>query len=406
MSAKVNIKCVRVAANGGGNQDITLTGFGTPKAALFIVTNATADDNATDSCTMSIGATDGTREWCYYMRDLDGAATTTTIRGASNARLIKLRTTVPGNLGEAHFVSWITDGVRINWDVTAGSAYLITVVLFGGTDLSAYANQNNLEDTVINTVGFEANVVLCASNGETATGESTTSAAQMNFGVATNQASTVVNKGLFWQARDNVATTEISAYAASAKCTGRLGATAVSTQVNLETFTASGFTVNSDGGASTDSFGYLALKTGAKVNAQLIATPTATGAWNVTGVGFKPQCVILPFSKCTDVDTRYSGLGSENFCMGVMDGIREYANDISSEDNVADTNSWSKLDNKAMDTYLANGTSQLFDFQFSSFGTDGFTVTVLAQDGTAHLLMPISFGDSSRPADFWPFMAS
>jgi hypothetical protein len=278
------------------------------------------------------------------------------------------------------------------------------VVLFGGSGLSAYANQNNLEDTIINSVGFEANIVLCASNGESATGESTTASGQLNFGVATNQGGSVVNKGLFWQTQDGVATTAINAYAASAKCTGRLTTTAVGAQINLETFDADGFTVNSDGGATSDSFGYLALKTGASVNLQLLATPTATGSWSVTGVGFRPQCVILPFSKLTTVDSRNTTEAAECFSMGVMDDTRQYTSCLSSEDNVADTNSWSKLDNKAMDTYLANGTSDLFDAQFSSFNADGFTLTVNAQDGTAHLLMPISFGDVvTRKPDFFPF---
>lgn len=61
----VNIRVTKVACNTGtGDQDITISGFGTPKAALFILSKAGTDDaSAIGDAWLAMGATDGTRQW-------------------------------------------------------------------------------------------------------------------------------------------------------------------------------------------------------------------------------------------------------------------------------------------------------------------------------------------------------
>jgi hypothetical protein len=69
--------------------------------------------------------------------------------------------------GSAAFVSFITDGIRINWTDFPPVAGLITVVLFGGDDFQAHVDNYALgaATTVVDTTapGFQPNVVLSMS---------------------------------------------------------------------------------------------------------------------------------------------------------------------------------------------------------------------------------------------------
>ena len=66
-----------------GTQDFTVTGFGTPKCAIFFVTSAVTDATEAAGLNWSMGATDGTNQWTVCCRADDNNATADTDRRAA-----------------------------------------------------------------------------------------------------------------------------------------------------------------------------------------------------------------------------------------------------------------------------------------------------------------------------------
>ena len=139
----VTVAITRVACStSGGTQDITTTDLGglTPKAAIFILSSATADGTAANHAQMSIGATDGTSQWATTSIIRNGQTTSDVYSRSSNTRVFQILNTTTGALsGDAEFSSWLTNGIRINWTDSIGTAFLFTVVFFAGSDLSVKA---------------------------------------------------------------------------------------------------------------------------------------------------------------------------------------------------------------------------------------------------------------------------
>jgi hypothetical protein len=191
-----------------GNQDFTtndLDGL-TPKAAFFIITSAISDGTPRDNAIISFGAaTDTTERWSVGVQAQHDVGTTNTGRRAvSDECIMKLFGTSTNVDGEADFVSFIANGVRINWGNAPALGYLLTVVLFAGTDLTAKAGTftvgNEDVPTDVNTVGFEPDVLLTASVALGFTDAGSTFAL-LSHGVVTNDVS-VGQYCWAWNSRD------------------------------------------------------------------------------------------------------------------------------------------------------------------------------------------------------------
>ena len=154
-----------------GEQNFTTSDMGglTPSAAMFLLPRATADGTAADHAAMGIGfatATDaqGFATWT----DGHGVGTSVTTKRQSDSNCIGLNT--PGDsdsgaesLGE--FIGFISDGVTVNWIDASPSSNLMSVALFGGTDLSAHVGVQALSNTEnasydITACGFEPDLVI------------------------------------------------------------------------------------------------------------------------------------------------------------------------------------------------------------------------------------------------------
>lgn len=110
----VDVAVTRVSCNTStGNQDITITDFGTPKAALFFANVATSDATAASDAFNSYGAVDGTRQFACYWGSEHNKGTTNTNGIWDSDQCVKLMLNAGSTVdGEAAFSSFITDGVR------------------------------------------------------------------------------------------------------------------------------------------------------------------------------------------------------------------------------------------------------------------------------------------------------
>jgi len=149
-----------------GNQDFTTTDFGggTPKAALIF--SAGSVDTADPNIRLSwAGYDDSVAGGCIASMSKDAQGNAAERRSFSaDDFIIKF-----GNSIEAQgAVSFITNGVRINWSNAPSAARLLTVVLLGGASLSSDAHvwPSSISNggTTTATTNFPPHLIIAGSN--------------------------------------------------------------------------------------------------------------------------------------------------------------------------------------------------------------------------------------------------
>lgn len=403
----VSIATTRVACNtSDGDQDITITSFGTPKAALFLATRAVTDGTAANGAGFYIAATDGTNHWGQAYEDEHAAASSDSqssvnAPGAGEDMLvIKDGTADSATEGYADFSTWITDGVRINWGNAPVSAFLLNASLFGGSDLSAAAGITGLGNTTdlatdITAVGFEADVVICVLAGDIANGE-----VSIGF-IHNDRAGTVTQRVASIRSRSARLTMEMMGMMRNDACIMQQGNTAVDWWGEASTFDSSGFTITTrNAGANNLSIAWLALRFGASpvVSSKVytFSTPTGTGDNTDTGLGAEPQAVFyVPCLHEAANTFDASGL-SGSLGLSVITAAAQYCTTNSSEDNAADSNTQSLSDNQAVNLPLHDGSAGLAA-AYSTFTSSGVTLSWSDVESAAKLWPALAIGSGAAP---------
>lgn len=389
-------------------QDITtadLSGL-TPKAALFIVSGGITDGTAADEARLSFGAATGSsNRWALCGFDEHNVATSNTIDAQSTVHCVFVRD--PGvTIASADFDSFITNGVRIEWDVAPPSAYLLTVVLFAGTDLSAHANNVALGNTIdltadVTAPGFEPDNLICSLSA---------SASQSNNWRVSNNAGFAYNDGVggvtqrahakYWE--DNKSTARCWARStnsgAGLYCSN---SGALDYYVEISDFDSNGFSATPrNSGANNNLLCYLALAYNGAVDSWVgtHTTPTSTGNDSETGPGFTPQAVILIENLLEAIDTAYSDNRAGAFGLSAFDADNEYSTVVAAEDGVATTNTQSLSDDRAIVLTDDDGTLDI-EATFVSFDANGWTVNYSNAPATAKLFFALAIeGEAAPPA--------
>ncbi len=375
----------QAALTSTGTQDYTSSGFGTAKGAIFIVTQGVTDGTAANHINLSLGWTDGTRDRCLNKQREDGVTTTDSRRKSASSVILMLNTNGNGTtLAEAAFSAFITDGVRINW-TTVDSAFLVTCILLGGSDLSIYAGHAAVPTTASSSTdvtdpGFEPDIVLVAtSDGIAIDSANGASWNENSFGVVHNDGGgTITNRGIFDQYQDSVTTTNPSAYYSATYCLGDLNTTGGTTQweASLTAFDSSGFSITTSGtgGATSTDAIYLALKFANHSSGVIThTTPTSTGNDAETGFGFTPQFVMMGMGFHEAVDTGYENANAGPFGFSAFTASAEFSNTVATEDGASTSNEQSLSDNQAVNLADHDGTTGL-TASFVSMDANGFTL--------------------------------
>jgi hypothetical protein len=389
MSSTVAV--TRVACNTGtGNQDITTADLGglTPVAALFIATHATSDGTAADHALWSVGAATATDEqWVVANHNEHGSATANSGRRAATDECVMIVSTNSGTVnGEAAFVSFIENGVRINWGNPLGSAFLLTVVLFAGAEVSAHADVLTLstEDTAVDVTdpAFEPDLVLFGTDCMTF-GDSDTAGLFWSVGAAVNDGTPTQ---VCWGNGNNngAAEGDPSSIMYSNRVVCQTTNVAITWSCEISGFDASGFTATAKGGNSGgDQVGYLALAfSDVDVWAGVIDSPTSTGDDAQTGPGFEPQFVMLGLTLCQATDTQEFDSDAGAIGLAVIDADEAYCNSTADEYGSATTDTQSLSDDAAVN-FAGDDGSAMHVASFSSFDANGWTLTYTTTDGTA-----------------------
>jgi len=384
----VTIATMRAALNTGtGTQDFTTTDLGglTPKAALFLLSRAITDGTAADNFGFCIGAATGaSNRWAVCMTGQDAQAAAVTDGGAKSRCAIMLNP-VDGTLEfEADFDSFITNGIRINITDAPPSAWLLTVILFAGTDLSAYAGNQDLGDTLdletnITAPGFEPRVVIAAvldfRNIDT-TGSFGVTPRFSTGVVHSNGAGTITQRSLAWRSTDAQNSMQVTGALENIYGVFSITATALDWGGDFANFDASGFSVFSRlAGANGTDLGYLALSFGGVIDGKVVTVTTPTGAGDQTqaGIGFTSQAVLMGLTLGEAVNTVYTNDNADAVGVGMFTPTASFFSSIVEDDGAADSDNKSMSDNTAVRMLKTTGVDSL-TASWSSFNSDGWVL--------------------------------
>jgi hypothetical protein len=341
--ADVKFEVTRFAlstAAAGNTQDVTISGFGTPKAAIFILNGATANDTVTAHVRSCVGFTDGTRNYVHSGVSEDAQAFTDCGHRLDSAVIVSSPVSGISVDLQFSFNSWITDGVRLDIDNASPSAFFATCILIGGADVTnAHCNLVNLSGTVdVTQPGFEPSVVFLAPTSRDFAGDSATDF-RTTLGVAVNDGADTQASGNLY-CNDGDSTSNVRAALNNTYTITHIQATGGFVYTGqITTFDANGFTITiSGGGSAGHDVPYLCLKFNAGVHfgIEQIAIPTS-GDYSNTSLGFRPEFGL--FRLMLDVPDRTSLASSSLGTDGsyVKTSAAEYMNEVKIQDSVGTT---------------------------------------------------------------------
>lgn len=364
----------------GGTQDLTISGFGTPKCALFFGGYGTANGTAVNHAGLWIGAYDGTRQYSMGQASEDNVNPTDT--GSvidANSAINTLLATSQAQDGDGT-ASFITDGARLTWADAPPSAYLINALLIGGSGVSnCYVGQatgNATQDatTAVSAPGFEPDIVIAWAN------HALTTQFRPSLGMAWNNGGAVVQRSMAGNdTNGNASATVISALITDRIMGAVIGATP---SLELTSFDANGFTVTTRDAAGARDITYIAIKlSGLNAFLHTSAAPTSTGDQSITGVGFRPQVGLMLQGEFAAVDTTYGSNDGEVYGFSVFTATSSATSTVWTNDGSNPSNNES-----ITETAVCRTRKDAADYAtctLVSFDADGATYNYTATNGTA-----------------------
>ena len=404
----IAIEIIRQAApTVTGTQDFNASaGFGTPKAAILIATKAVADATAIDHRILSFGVCTGAaNEWVCSNTDEHGQGDSDNDRILDTSHCVMIRN--PGaetTDGSAEFSSFGVDKLTLNWDNALATAVLVTCILFAGSDLSAHANTfvGSTQDTEVNITdpGFEPDVIISAHVGRGI--DSSVGHFQQGFGIIHNDgAGGITQRSNMHNSRTGITTSACFGYAHATRGGVQIGITdgTLSYSVEYSNFDSSGFSVTyRDGNSFGDAGGYLALKFAnhsSSVTTQ--NSPTSMGENGHTGVGFKPQLVLLLVSGAEATGTTEADDDAGTHGISAFTAGEAFWNGGTSDDNVGTTNTESFVDDQPINMKIAAGADELIAATPSVaalMNSDGYTLDYTTVDAQTKIIFALCVEES------------
>ena len=366
-----------------GNQDITIEGFGTPKAAIVLgihSENGSAEtvDTVYAHVAGMVGWTDGTSDRSSAWTSEDAQANSDTHRAQQDELITQLDAVGQAIQGTAVFGSWITDGIRITWSGTP-EEHTYILVLLGGTDISNVTSGDHTGNTAL---GYRPDLILTMAGG--AAFETTNVHHMACVGAVWDLSDTQFSLNV--TAEDDQLVADCDTYLDSDNGANQLYNSAISWS---ESYSIQDTGFNSSG-ISGDEVGHLALMFGGDtlVKIGLFDTATSTGTDAITGVGFQPAIVMLATSLATANDTVTASNGAS---IGWAIDSAEYSLSWADENDATTMNTQTEIASSVIDLPDGDG-SALCKATIASMDSDGFTLNYATADGTARKGFYVAIG--------------
>jgi len=389
-----------------GTQSFTKEGFGTPKAAVFFMTNCIANGTLVNDLSIGVGFTDGTS-----VDDLSVAMSdehvppgqTNSHRIYQDGKCICLIEPLnsPNIIAEADWNAWVTDGVEIDWTTVPPNGYQVNCLLIGGEEVTVNAVSERLDDeedllhNVAHGLGETPVLafVLSSLAITTSAEDNVETDARMSFGVVTHQSSIINQVSIGNWIEDNENPSEAHSVISDTYAVSSIdGAGAFADwEVTEIDGTNLGFRLRNNDGNINVVVLILSIGFGSatnKVELDTYASRTTTGTTALTNSsGFRPQFIMLgatgtPTVNTPDITNNYG------FGLGIIDLDNEYSVSVAATDNDAiPTASISMADDTAMRMLVDDGTlkdayTATILTGSGSINADGFTLDYIAENIT------------------------
>lgn len=381
MGAKVRVMRAALRTT-VGFQDFTISGLGpkeTIKAAMFIVAGtATADATATDDAEIDLAITDGTTTKSIFTTSISGLGDTDTFRGSSSNFIIRAHEDTVPELLLVKFISFITDGVRI--EVTlADTARLVTVILWAGTDISAqviqlttHATENS---TIVVPTDFEFDQMIQISIRSGQFNDSNLPTHLQSVGVCNNEGADVFTQGCFSISEQSSASTAVPRAQMRPNRVVDFLNDGAAAEITASSGTDFDITTRDDSQARP--MAVLILSFGGLMDHWVDndqTSPTSSGDHDVTDVGFMPQFAMHLLNMLDTANQIETNDTAGAFAIGSFDGTNEFTSGYSIEDATSTTDTQSRGDTKAGFLSSDDGATTEFDGTFDSFLSNGYRI--------------------------------
>jgi hypothetical protein len=220
---------------------------------------------------------------------------------------------------EADLASMDDDGFALNWTAVNGTARKIFYLAIGGDGVQVKIGFFNTNTTTGNQavtgVGFKPQMLLSFLNiNGTTEGSSTNHSRSMGYADTPGVSSTV--HAFSYLGFDNVGTSDEQRGNRTAEWMVVASGSAFDFLATFVSMDADGFTFNIATAAATSrKWAYIAIS-GVRAKVIRVASPTANGTQQITGVGFKP--LVLFFNSTHTSGTAFTGNSKET--LGVATG--------------------------------------------------------------------------------------
>lgn len=375
-----------------GTQDYTITGFGTPKGALGILSYAEdfADNDPEDQLSISFGISDGSSESCTSGRSRDNQGLSSTISSFTSKLFFLLDEVNAVSLIEGNIDSFITDGIRINWTKVDSVSRTFTLYMMNPAffkNVKAYqetSTKSHNTTTAFTGLGGEPDMVVGVHSSWNLSPGAENRAA---WGFALNNASTeYLNTAIY--DRNNLGFTDVTRVMGTQELVGHVvpfSGVRKEWWTKINSWDVDGFTAlfqtAAGSGTTQGHFGFLACEFQDNMKAKIDteSCPASTGNTAFTGYGGKPTTLFGFASSLPAIDTVYADSNSNSMSWYHTEGLG-IDNDVSygfnSQDNVdiSETNSPVTDDEvKVWSPITGSPPSTVYKMDLTSFDTDGFT---------------------------------
>ncbi len=391
-----------------GNQTFTASNYGggIPKAAIFMMGDATSVDTRTSDARFGYGvAISTTKRWALGGQSENGSANSDTDSFLITDGCMQILSDGGAVVGKADFVSFGVNNVTIDWTTAPFSAHLLTVVLIGGSGVTVDAgtyNPNAALDGVTVVSGLTSSarkIVFHAGNGEDPT--ASIPGHRISLGYAFWDGSSIVQGQSAFNDRHAVSTTATNSFIGPDRVFFEIINTgALRYSIELTAFSATSFdaTTRNTTGDASNVLGYLVLNVPNTIDASIavIDTPTSTGNQAFTGTGHEPSFGMLLQTYARTANFFELGAAAGAFGVGVFTATDEHSVSFTSEDGAATTsaNSYTSTDT----SFLEEGDlSSTIESNFVSMDSDGYTLNFTAVDTTTKKWLALTIGVVAAP---------
>ncbi len=385
---KVAVVTGQIATGATGTADFTKADFGTPKAAIIIITRDSSDGSTSAvQYAVSIGFTDFTDERFIAGQSEDGAAKENADcrKGVDHSYYIL---NSGGDASGSGNASVITDGVQLTNDDASGGVFA-TVVLFGGADLdvkvgSHVLSNNSVNDTNATTTGIDQDIVFFI--GVDRSGEDSTGTGVRNsFGVASTgreASQSIANQCQgFTVDHGNVVGAPI-AVRRNARClsiTDEGGGLDWGIRLSAADVTSFTTTIEDKSPGSGMEVYYLALAlsvSDGRLKSEIgsVDGPVVSGDWSPAPLAFTPQYVGLGISTLGAINSisQTASAGAIGISHNTGSG-EEGCHSWYDEDATDTINTNNCFRSRAIYLFDDDGSTIAYDLSHSSFNSDGWT---------------------------------